>query len=75
MRGKLAKWGNSTGIRLPNAVLNAAGLSRGDEVEIAVHDGVVAVPVRVCRSVSVPMLMTYQRTRSPLRSRIMGWLP
>jgi antitoxin component of MazEF toxin-antitoxin module len=41
MRGKLAKWGKSTALRLPASALNAAGLSCGDEVEIVARDGVV----------------------------------
>src|SRR5258708_26602328 len=41
MRGRLAKWGNRLAIRLPSSALDAAGLSRGDEVEIVVRDGVV----------------------------------
>jgi antitoxin MazE len=41
MRGKLAKWGSSIGIRLPASALEVAGFARGDEVEIAARNGVV----------------------------------
>ena len=33
---KLAKWGNSLGIRLPAEVVNKMNLKPGDEVEVAV---------------------------------------
>ena len=41
MRGKLAKWGNSTAVRLPAPVLETAGFSPGEELEIAARHGVV----------------------------------
>ena len=41
MRGKLAKWGSSIGIRLPASALEVAGFARGDEVEIAARNGFV----------------------------------
>jgi antitoxin MazE len=41
MRGKVAKWGNSVGIRLPASALDVAGFARGEEVEIAARNGVV----------------------------------
>ena len=33
---KLAKWGNSLAVRLPQAVIEALGLREGDEIEITV---------------------------------------
>ena len=35
MLGKISKWGNSQGVRLPKDVLNHAGISQTDCVEIA----------------------------------------
>ena len=40
---KLTKQGNSTGVRLPKTVLEAAGLERGDEVTLEVADGRVVL--------------------------------
>lgn len=37
MRVKLAKWGNSLGLRLPKAAVEAAGLKPGSEVEVTVE--------------------------------------
>ncbi len=33
---RVAKWGNSLAVRLPDAVVKALGLKSGDEVEIVV---------------------------------------
>jgi antitoxin MazE len=33
---RIAKWGNSFAVRLPNAVVKALGLKTGDEIEIVV---------------------------------------
>ena len=33
---RLAKWGNSLAVRLPQAVVEALGLREGDEIEITV---------------------------------------
>jgi antitoxin MazE len=43
MLSKLSNWGNSQGLRLPKAVLEQAGLSVGDEVEISVQSGRIIV--------------------------------
>lgn len=40
---KLTKQGNSTGLRLPKDVLQAAGLDRGDEVTLEVSAGRVVI--------------------------------
>ncbi len=43
MRAKVQKWGNSAAVRLPVAVLDAAGLSLDQSVEILVSDGSVVI--------------------------------
>jgi antitoxin MazE len=37
MKVKLARWGNSVGLRLPKAAVEAAGLVPGAEVEVTVE--------------------------------------
>jgi antitoxin MazE len=37
MKAKIAKWGNSLGVRLPKAAVDAAGLQPGSEVQIIVE--------------------------------------
>jgi antitoxin MazE len=39
MKVKLAKWGNSLGIRVPKAAAEAAGLRAGTEVDVVVDGG------------------------------------
>jgi antitoxin MazE len=47
---KIQKWGNSQGLRIARQILVDACISIGDEVEIAVRDGmIVIVPVRRVR--------------------------
>ena len=38
-RIQIAKWGNSSAIRLPKAVLDELGLKPGEAVELTVEDG------------------------------------
>jgi antitoxin MazE len=37
MKVKVAKWGNSLGVRLPKAAAEAAGLKAGSELEVTVE--------------------------------------
>jgi antitoxin MazE len=37
MKVKIAKWGNSLGLRLPKAVVEATGLKPGSEVDVSVE--------------------------------------
>ncbi len=43
MRAKVQKWGNSAAVRLPVAVLEAAGLTLDQSVEIQVSEGNVVI--------------------------------
>ena len=43
MLTKVQKWGNSQGLRLAKGVLEDAGMNVGDEVDVAVKDGVIVV--------------------------------
>ena len=50
MLTKIQKWGNSQGLRLAKNVLEDACLGVGDEVDVAVRDGVIIVaPIRKIR--------------------------
>ncbi|MBN1359808.1 MAG: AbrB/MazE/SpoVT family DNA-binding domain-containing protein [Sedimentisphaerales bacterium] len=47
MTTKVQKWGNSQGLRLSKEMLADAHITVGDEVDVAVHDGVIVVaPVK-----------------------------
>jgi antitoxin MazE len=51
MKVKISKWGNSLGLRLPKAAVEAAGLAEGSEVDVTVEgrDLRVRQPVRRTR--------------------------
>ena len=50
MHTKIQKWGNSQGLRLAKNVLEDARLGVGDEVDVAVRDGIIVVaPIRKIR--------------------------
>ena len=43
MIGKVQKWGNSQGIRIPKNLLAEASISEGDEVEISVKGNKIII--------------------------------
>lgn len=50
MHTKIQKWGNSQGLRLAKNVLKDAHLGVGDEVNVAVRDGIIVIlPIRKIR--------------------------
>ena len=50
MHTKIQKWGNSQGLRLAKNVLEDARLGVGDEVDVAVRDGIIVIaPIRKIR--------------------------
>ncbi|MEA2040677.1 MAG: AbrB/MazE/SpoVT family DNA-binding domain-containing protein [Thermodesulfobacteriota bacterium] len=50
MHTKIQKWGNSQGLRLAKNVLEDVRLGVGDEVDVAVRDGIIVVaPIRKIR--------------------------
>lgn len=47
MRARIAKWGNSLGVRIPRTVAREAGLNEGASVEVKVSGrNVVLAPAR-----------------------------
>ncbi len=46
MKTKIRKWGNSLAIRLPLHIVNAKGISEGDELIVTIeNDKIVVLPV------------------------------
>jgi antitoxin MazE len=43
VRAQLVKWGNSRAIRIPKPILDQAQMHEGDEVEIRVEHGRIAI--------------------------------
>ena len=47
MRARVARWGNSLGIRIPREIADKAGMAEGSEIEIeAKGERVVIAPAR-----------------------------
>jgi antitoxin MazE len=47
MKVQVAKWGNSTAVRLPKAVVKQLGLSQGMTLDVSVDGGVVKLAPEV----------------------------
>jgi len=43
MATKVQKWGNSQGLRLAKQVLEDASIAVGDDVDVAVRDGIIVI--------------------------------
>lgn len=43
MSGKIQKWGNSLGIRIPKLVIEKLNLTENSEVEVSHKDGVIII--------------------------------
>lgn len=52
----LVRWGNGQGIRLTKQVIEEAGLSVGDDVEVRVdgHRNIIITPAKHVRTIRVP---------------------
>jgi antitoxin MazE len=77
MKAKVAKWGNSLGLRLPKAAVDATGLKAGDEVDVLVDRG----GLRVKRSYPIPyyrledLLAEIDRLGPGAESETVDWGP
>jgi antitoxin MazE len=43
MTTRIAKWGNSLGLRLPKSVAQAAQIDEGDRVDVIVKNGAIVI--------------------------------
>ena len=50
MKVKIARWGNSLGLRLPKAVVKAIGIEAGTELDLAIEGG----DLRLKRAAKIP---------------------
>lgn len=66
MAGKIQKWGNSLGVRIPKAVIEKANLGENSEVEIESKNGTIVIfPAKKEYSLNV---LLEQITKSNLHS-------
>jgi antitoxin MazE len=77
MKVKLAKWGNSLGVRVPRAAAEAAGLQAGTEVDVVVEGR----DLRIRRSIPVKhyrledLLAEMDRLGPDKRPELIDWGP
>lgn len=79
MKVKVAKWGNSLGLRLPKAAAEAAGLKAGSEVEVTVQGRELRVlsPVKVksSRQLLEEMVAEMKRLGADAEPETVDWGP
>jgi antitoxin MazE len=56
MKVKVAKWGNSLGVRLPKAAVEAAGVVAGSDLDLSVEGGEFHLKPRAARKTSRQLL-------------------
>ncbi|MGL5363014.1 MAG: AbrB/MazE/SpoVT family DNA-binding domain-containing protein [Bosea sp. (in: a-proteobacteria)] len=68
MKTQVARWGNSTAVRLPKAIVEQLGLQTGQVLEISTSDGAIALqpvtPVAGGRVYRLSDLVAEMRTHS-----------
>lgn len=77
MKVKLARWGNSLGVRLPKAAVDAAGLAAGAEVDVVVEGGDVRLkqPLRIPRYTLAELVAEMDRLGPENRPELVDWGP
>jgi len=77
MKVKVAKWGNSLGVRLPKAAAEAAGLRPGAEVDVVVEGGDLRLksPLRTSRQLLEEMVAEMKRLGSENVPEMVDWGP
>jgi antitoxin MazE len=77
MKVKVAKWGNSLGVRLPKAAAAAAGLRAGAEVDVVVEGGDLRLksPLRTSRQLLEEMVAEMKRLGPENQPEMVDWGP
>lgn len=78
MRVKVAKWGNSLGVRLPRAAAEAAGLTAGSEVDVVAERGRIrlqAPAARTSRQLLEDMVAEMKRLGPENEPETVDWGP
>lgn len=77
MKVKVAKWGNSLGVRLPKAAAEAAGLCPGAEVDVVVEGGDLRLksPLRTSRQLLEEMVAEMKRLGPENVPEMVDWGP
>jgi antitoxin MazE len=77
MKVKVAKWGNSLGVRLPKAAAEAAGLRPGTEVDVVVdgQDLRIKPSIRIPRYKLQDLIAEMDRLGPNNRPELVDWGP
>ena len=77
MKVKIAKWGNSLGVRLPKAAAEAAGLKAGTDVDVVVEGGDLRLkgPVRTTKFLLEDMVAEMKRLGRESEPETVEWGP
>lgn len=79
MKVKVAKWGNSLGLRLPKGAVEAAGLEAGLEVDVTVEGRDLRVrrpsPVKTSRELLEEMIAEARRLGPENEPETLEWGP
>jgi len=75
MKVKLAKWGNSLGVRLPKAATSAAGVAVGTELDLFVEDGGfrLRTPIKSSRELLEEMVAEAKRLGPEFEPETVEW--
>jgi antitoxin MazE len=77
MKVKVAKWGNSLGVRLPKAAVVAAGLKPGSELDVTVEgsDLLLKQPLRTTKYLLEEMVAEMKRLGPENEPETVEWGP
>lgn len=73
---QIAKWGNSSAIRLPKAVLEQIGLKQGDTVELTVKDGKAMIEPARPKKITLDWIISEMKRLGPENApETVEWAP
>jgi antitoxin MazE len=77
MKVKVAKWGNSLGVRLPKAAVEAVGVAPGTELELVVDGGGfrLRTPTKTSRELLKEMIAEMKRLGPGNEPETVDWGP
>lgn len=73
---QIAKWGNSSAIRLPKAVLDELGLKPGDAVDLTVEDGKAVIEPAQAKKITLEWIIAEMKRLGPENEpKLVDWGP
>jgi antitoxin MazE len=73
---QVAKWGNSSGIRLSKAVLAELGVKQGDNVELTVKDGKAIIEPAKPKKITLEWIISEMKRLGPENApETVEWAP